>query len=586
MKRKFFFIFICIFSFVSFTFGWGIDQVIIDEDTAFPSIDVADNGDLYVACYGSGDEEGNIIVYKSSDGGETWNQWGDPIDSNVKLLWPSLIVAEGISDWIIVGFVSIGDGYSLLRTARRALIDDGDWEFETIDRSDGYITFDMCIDTDDGYYVYAVYNDHYTDEVKFTYSINSAGDWLDIHIQTITLSGNHAQIAYGEDGSQSLVVVWHNEGDGYLYRVFSDDYGSTWLESIIIVDETHDDIGSIDLAGGHEEYDFNGAFVAVYVAESTIYYTKSLSGGNGWNIEEHTLYSDLTNPRNVSLATDDQNKYHLGFLSFHDVCYSYTESWNPGFWEDDYIIVNDDSISNVSSSSDIIWSTDDEVEAMMVWKNYDDELVCDWSENPPVTPYFYDIYIIDELYDDEDCYIEWTFEIDINVPNGQTAQTSIYISDDEGDDWNYGPYTFVGTRTDDNAFIPFNSDSISINVPEEVVFTFVLSNGDDDTTLTLDISEVEEYDIYILPKSNILLPSYPNPFNIETNIRFGVEKYEHVKIWIYDLLGKEVKTIINANYSAGWHNISWNATSQASGIYFIRMKTQTYSETKKIFLMK
>jgi hypothetical protein len=80
--------------------------------------------------------------------------------------------------------------------------------------------------------------------------------------------------------------------------------------------------------------------------------------------------------------------------------------------------------------------------------------------------------------------------------------------------------------------------------------------------------------------------SYPNPFNPETHISFKVEKESNVKITIYDMIGKEVTTLVDKKFGAGIHSVSWNASNLNSGVYLYRFETSYSSETKKLVLIK
>jgi len=96
-----------------------------------------------------------------------------------------------------------------------------------------------------------------------------------------------------------------------------------------------------------------------------------------------------------------------------------------------------------------------------------------------------------------------------------------------------------------------------------------------------------------LPKEFSLNQNYPNPFNPTTNIKFGVPQSSSVKIIIYDILGREVATLVNANYAPGYYTVLFNANRLASGIYIYRMTLQSligkhkiFTSTKKLMLVK
>ena len=90
----------------------------------------------------------------------------------------------------------------------------------------------------------------------------------------------------------------------------------------------------------------------------------------------------------------------------------------------------------------------------------------------------------------------------------------------------------------------------------------------------------------IIPDKIILMQNYPNPFNPVTTIKFILPYADNVELKIYNLLGEEVVTLTNMYYSAGEHQIKWNASNKSSGIYFYKIKTSCYSETKKLLLLK
>ncbi|HQJ74121.1 MAG TPA: lamin tail domain-containing protein [Bacteroidota bacterium] len=90
----------------------------------------------------------------------------------------------------------------------------------------------------------------------------------------------------------------------------------------------------------------------------------------------------------------------------------------------------------------------------------------------------------------------------------------------------------------------------------------------------------------VIVKNYILSQNYPNPFNPSTQINFSIPSEKHVTLKIYDLLGKEVRTLINRNLKAGSYNISFEAKNLTSGIYFYKLETDDFVQMKKMVLMK
>ena len=83
-----------------------------------------------------------------------------------------------------------------------------------------------------------------------------------------------------------------------------------------------------------------------------------------------------------------------------------------------------------------------------------------------------------------------------------------------------------------------------------------------------------------------LAQNYPNPFNPSTNISFSLAKTSIATLKIFDVLGKEVATLVNEEKPAGEYKIQFNAGNLSSGIYFYTLRAGSFSETKKIILMK
>jgi hypothetical protein len=89
-----------------------------------------------------------------------------------------------------------------------------------------------------------------------------------------------------------------------------------------------------------------------------------------------------------------------------------------------------------------------------------------------------------------------------------------------------------------------------------------------------------------VPSKYNLSENYPNPFNPTTNFTYEISKAGFVSIKIYDILGREVATLVNEVKQAGSYPATWNALNAGSGIYFCKMQSGSFSATKKMILMK
>ncbi|OGU55869.1 MAG: hypothetical protein A2V66_18040 [Ignavibacteria bacterium RBG_13_36_8] len=89
-----------------------------------------------------------------------------------------------------------------------------------------------------------------------------------------------------------------------------------------------------------------------------------------------------------------------------------------------------------------------------------------------------------------------------------------------------------------------------------------------------------------LPTSFSLQQNYPNPFNPITIINYSIPKTCFVTIKIYDVLGRGIETLVNENKTQGNYSLAFNASKLVSGIYLYRMDAGSFTETKKLLLLK
>ncbi len=83
-----------------------------------------------------------------------------------------------------------------------------------------------------------------------------------------------------------------------------------------------------------------------------------------------------------------------------------------------------------------------------------------------------------------------------------------------------------------------------------------------------------------------LSQNYPNPFNPSTSIRFSLPEAERVCLNVFNAAGQEVAQLVNEKLGAGTYEYRFNAGKLTSGVYFYRLKTDGFSETKKMILVK
>ena len=94
-----------------------------------------------------------------------------------------------------------------------------------------------------------------------------------------------------------------------------------------------------------------------------------------------------------------------------------------------------------------------------------------------------------------------------------------------------------------------------------------------------------------IPTAYYLSQNYPNPFNPMTKLNYNLPLRSKVNISIYNVLGQEVKTLVNEVKEYGYHSVSWNGNDNkgremSSGVYFARITSQSFIKTRKMLLVK
>jgi hypothetical protein len=89
-----------------------------------------------------------------------------------------------------------------------------------------------------------------------------------------------------------------------------------------------------------------------------------------------------------------------------------------------------------------------------------------------------------------------------------------------------------------------------------------------------------------IPSAFSLNQNYPNPFNPITNFKFSIINNEQVKIVVYDLMGREVATLVNEQLAPGTYETTFDGSALSSGTYFYKLTSGNFTQTKKLTLLK
>jgi hypothetical protein len=109
--------------------------------------------------------------------------------------------------------------------------------------------------------------------------------------------------------------------------------------------------------------------------------------------------------------------------------------------------------------------------------------------------------------------------------------------------------------------------------------------------VTVQITAILEPDVAGVPGNFGISQNYPNPFNPETTIEFALPRASHVKIEIFDILGKPVRSLVDERLEAGFKTVKWDGRNQSgsqasSGVYLCRLQAGTYTATRKLILTR
>jgi hypothetical protein len=97
---------------------------------------------------------------------------------------------------------------------------------------------------------------------------------------------------------------------------------------------------------------------------------------------------------------------------------------------------------------------------------------------------------------------------------------------------------------------------------------------------------VKEENEITVPEEFALEQNYPNPFNPSTTIKYSIPDNSFVTLKVYDIIGNELATLVNEERSPGSYEVSFNASEYSSGIYIYALRTDAFTQTKKMMLIK
>lgn len=184
----------------------------------------------------------------------------------------------------------------------------------------------------------------------------------------------------------------------------------------------------------------------------------------------------------------------------------------------------------------------------------------------------------------------WTYDVSFDIAGSNDASIDIWVQENHADyatldgqtfdvttAWETITYTTVEMEADDdNAKLTFVFGNVGLG--DEVYI--------DNVSMYYSGTNAVDENSIIQPQSFSISQNYPNPFNPTTKINYAIPKQSHVSLKIYDVLGNEVGVLVNEEKSVGSYSVEFDGNNLSSGLYFYKMQTSGFVETKKMMLLK
>lgn len=233
-----------------------------------------------------------------------------------------------------------------------------------------------------------------------------------------------------------------------------------------------------------------------------------------------------------------------------------------------FVSMKEDMPSNTTfgSSARIIFDENDPIDTP-VWSNTLDT-------EPPVSS----VEPLESIQTETEFTVSWGGEDDASGIEHYT----IYVSEDGGD------FTIWQNETNETSALFTGEDGKTYEFfSRSVDWVGNAENlrGEADTQTEIQLATTVEPTAGI-PDHFELEQNYPNPFNPTTTIQYGLPESGNVTLEVYDMTGRRVATLVNENQRAGWHDITFDASNLASGMYIYRMQSGDFVNTRKLILVK
>ncbi|MFC1477350.1 FlgD immunoglobulin-like domain containing protein [candidate division KSB1 bacterium] len=588
-------------------------------------INPVDTNIVYVSC-GNLNSPESAGIYRSTDSGETWQKkstglpsdWGGKTLLNIYKAQPNIIYAD-VADAL--------EGIGLYRSANN-----GDSWSQVLSHDhasyQGWFAHYVRVNPADNSKIISAGVNYYVSSNGGTSFSSVSGMHVDHHAfadhptdpETVFF-GNDGGVYRSTDGGYTFDEM----NDGYITAQFYNGFSSSFLTPDLALGGLQDNgtimyTGSLDWVKGVMGGD--GAFTAIntvndkimYASSQNLNFSRSTNGGEYWRSMTGSFTGDdacfiapyflcesqpwiMYAGEDIIYKTENSGENwaamnHGEALNGNAICAIGLSPVNP-----DYVYAA--TVPKTSERAEVFGSTDGGI----TWTDITGTLPDRYYIDLIVSPHSEDVVYISlsgfgssHLYRSEDAGLTW---VDIDggllpdVPTNAVAidpqyHEHIYVGNDLGVyvSTDYGATWSVFSDQMPTAVIVMD---LSISPSNGKIRAVTHGNGVYERTLLPGTVAAEEQ--AEAPKSNALGKNYPNPFNPVTRINFTVADPSYVTIKVYDMTGREVRTLTANGYPAGDFTVDWDSKNNfgnlvASGTYFYQMKVGNTVNTKRMTLVR
>ncbi len=569
---------------------WGNDVMITAGKAYDISMDVSRDGDVYVAVMGRLDGTGtkdSVYIYKSTDGGTSWVMWSSVYTTTLSFKQVELMCFDGYpgssGDSYLLLFYTFDDGW--LRVGR-TLTDTPFWSYYTIAGTlGGGWPLDFAVDRNypaGNYRAICIY-----DSLNIIKSVRSdpaslGTVWQDAALVGTGTLGKDMDLCYGYNGGVYASFNGFNSGNLYVIENTNSGDPASWGTLNTLVTGATDTTRHVEVISSRDAIPNNIAAV-VFERQSgstyDLYTVMKLSGSStwgsmsGWVLPDEnkwpSLYSAKINGNQVFRGVFERSAE--GNFTPRNIRYKYYD----GIWQQSETV--SDSINDVTGiQKPEVGDLDGNTAVFaFVGANYNGVYFDNSSWTPPgsvtvTAPNGGETWEVGSAYD-----ITYTYagvsdvHLELSTDNGSTW------SDIEATTPASGTYSWDVPNTPSTECLVRVSDASNASVMDvsDGVFTIQPAVGVNDESNNL-------------PKIYSLSQNYPDPFNPTTSIKYQLPQSGFVTLKVYDILGKEVATLINGQKAAGRYEVNFDASNLTSGIYIYQITANNYVSSKKMMLIK